>query len=264
MALRLGARQGLFIKSQFRIISEARAVSCKTKRYIVQGATAITCTDSQSNTSAQPASQQPEPASDYATGNPSMGHPVSLTAKQQQDLCTIVREALASEAAAKQFIRAQRAVLGQQRTDLAAAEADRDQVAAALTKLAPDVRARPSLLSPIWAAAGATFGAFAGTTPKRMSDHIRGGAAQALAEQHTGHLRRLAALGIAAGHPAVEALRATVRKQRDVDSVTSPPLPDLMSIAVNQELLKTITVPEVAGATVKFAFQSMAAISSSV
>jgi hypothetical protein len=37
------------------------------------------------------------------------------------------------QAAAKQFIRAQRAVLGQHRTDLAAAEADRDQVAGDLS-----------------------------------------------------------------------------------------------------------------------------------
>lgn len=57
-----------------------------------------------------------------------------------------------------------------------------------------------------------------------------GGAAEALAEAHTRHLRQLARAGVPAGHPTAEALRDVLRQLRDADtpSACAPRIPDLV------------------------------------
>ncbi len=70
-------------------------------------------------------------------------------------------------------MRAQRAVMGGSRPDLAAAADDQKAAAEAIKTLAPGLRSRPSLLGPLWGAAGAAAGAVAGVAPRSFADAIR-------------------------------------------------------------------------------------------
>lgn len=70
-------------------------------------------------------------------------------------------------------MRAQRAVMGGSRPDLAAAADDQKAAAEAVKTLAPGLRSRPSLLGPLWAAVGAAAGVVAGVAPCSFADAIR-------------------------------------------------------------------------------------------
>lgn len=76
---------------------------------------------------------------------------------------------------AQQLVNAQRTILGGRRPDLATAAEDASAAADILKKLAPSLRARPSLLGPLWGVAGAAAGAAAGLAPRNIADAIRGG-----------------------------------------------------------------------------------------
>jgi len=190
--------------------------------------------------------------------------PEPLTAEQREVLGAIVREALASEDAVKQLLRVQRAVLGRGRPDLAASAAAHAAAQDTLRRVGPQLRVRPSLLEPLWGATGAAIGAVAALSPRPLADAIRGGAAEALAEAHTGHLRRLARAGVPAGHPTAEALRDVLRQLRDADTppASAPRIPDLVTVAMNQQLPENLKPSEVAGGATKLTLQGLALLSS--
>lgn len=121
----------------------------------------------------------------------------------------------AQEATASLY-RAQQAVLGR-RPDLAAFQQREEQHTAELRSLAPQHRARPSLLAPALRAGFWALGAAAALAPRQLSAAVTAGLHDALTDVCNEQLRELREEGLAEAAPQVGGRGAPVPPPLDID-----------------------------------------------
>ncbi|EFN52658.1 hypothetical protein CHLNCDRAFT_138592 [Chlorella variabilis] len=157
----------------------------------------------------------------------------------------ILRTDLAAQEATASLYRAQQAVLGR-RPDLAAFQQREEQHTAELRSLAPQHRARPSLLAPALRAGFWALGAAAALAPRQLSAAVTAGLHDALTDVCNEQLRELREEGLAEAAPQVrQAVIALRDEAREVEG--APRVPDVLDLQRLQEL----SPPEAAAAAVK-------------
>ncbi|KAK9827415.1 hypothetical protein WJX74_000697 [Apatococcus lobatus] len=162
-----------------------------------------------------------------------------------------IRASLASESLAIKLFEGQRRI-SRQRPDLKLLQEQEQEHLAQLKRLAPEHRARPSLLAPMLSALGSALGVAAAAAPKELHGAITGGAQEALTEHYNDQLRDLRAAGLA--EEAGE-FRDVLRQMRDGERapLNHAQVPDIMALR-NMEHL---SVSEGVAGVVKYSVKGL-------
>ncbi|KAK9866106.1 hypothetical protein WJX84_003968 [Apatococcus fuscideae] len=166
-------------------------------------------------------------------------------------LASCIRASLASESLATKLFEGQRRIM-KERPDLQLLQEQEQAHLNKLKSLAPEHRARPSLLAPALGALGSALGMVAAAAPQQLHAAITGGTQEALTEHYNDQLRDLRAAGLA---DTAGEFREVLRQLRDEER--APPnhaqVPDIMAL----RNLERMSVPEGVAGIVKFSVKGV-------